>query len=353
MCSRVHTAPRVQILRCGVCVCVCVCACVCVACAAAPPHRRYRQSVIEVDAGFGVYNGCNPYANGTVECHPYVRGPVCWYNSTCGGRQPDGSYVGAIGPFCLNSTAADRAAEAKFQKSFRPLCSRSRCSCEDELTRAVGKWPCVFCRRDDGPPHKQTPLWKQINKFAQTLNGNWFSTRRGGECAEGERPGTGKCFWREVKLLKNANATCVRRNFLAAVAKRNAGCYAGCAQPRNTSTPCYVECMLGTITGMGPQAAGSQVCLSGRPSHAVAPPLCVPPSVHLLPAQPRPRAWVVRVATRRSRAGPQRCACARFSQAMSRQELLAPFERAFASSDESKGGCPDVPVGADELLGQA
>ena len=47
----------------------------------------------------------------------------------------------------------------------------------------------------------------------------------------------GRCFWREHTVLRNANATCVRANFLEAIRRRNSGCYDACAQPRNSSTP--------------------------------------------------------------------------------------------------------------------
>ena len=113
-----------------------------------------------------------------------------------------------------------------------------------------------------------------------------YSTRAAGQCAAGDRPGDGRCFWREVELLRNANASCVRRNFLAAIAEHNPGCYGRCAQPGNTSDPCYVECMLDSIVG--------------TPDSAVTP--------------------------------------------MTRAELVEPYVRSFRSTDPGKGGCPEVPV---------
>lgn len=248
----------------------------------------YRQSIIEVDANYGIYNGCDPQSDYSVQCHPYQRGPVCWYNTSCGARSPgpDGDFVGAIGPFCLANPHQAAAAAKEFEQSFAPLCSRAQCSCEAELTGAVGKWPCVFCRPDDGPPHAQTRLWDQINKMTQTLNPTWYSTRALGECGAGDRPGTGSCFWREVKLLRNANASCVRNRFLRAIADHNRPCYDTCPQPANISTPCYVECMLDSIVGTADGA--------------------VPP--------------------------------------MSRAELVGPYTRAFRSTDPNQGGCPEVPV---------
>ena len=49
----------------------------------------YRQAVLEVDAGFGIYNGCNPQRDYSVQCHAYEKGDdVCWWNTTCGHHDP-------------------------------------------------------------------------------------------------------------------------------------------------------------------------------------------------------------------------------------------------------------------------
>ena len=95
-----------------------------------------------------VYNGCNPQPDYSVQCHAYEKGDgVCWYNTTCGHHDPKtGNFSGAIGPFCLEPASAAAAAEKKFVKDFEGVCDRRKCTCEDELTNAVGNWPCVFCR---------------------------------------------------------------------------------------------------------------------------------------------------------------------------------------------------------------
>jgi hypothetical protein len=171
-------------------------------------------------------------------------------------------------------------------QSMAEVCDRSQCECANADERSVGNWPCVFCRDADGPPHSASKLWGQINRMASTLNGNWFSTRASGECKGDARPGDGGCFWREVQLLRNANATCVRTNFLGAIQQRNQPCYQACPQPNNVSSTCYVQCMLATIDGTGSASAH----------------------------------------------GP-----------MSRVELVAPYLQSF--QPVAKGGCPDVPVG--------
>jgi hypothetical protein len=122
--------------------------------------------------------------------------------------------------------------------------------------------------------------------MCQTLNGNWISTREQGRCAEGERPGDGRCFWREVELKRNVNATCVRNTFLAALQKNDNSCHKACPQPSNMSSTCWTNCLLSAITG--------------NKSKGVKP--------------------------------------------LTHKGLLKPFMRAFDSDDAAKGGCPEVHV---------
>jgi hypothetical protein len=101
----------------------------------------------------------------------------------------------------------------------------------------------------------------------------------------------------ETFKVKRANATCVRQNLLDAIAKRGAPCYSACPQPTNTSSVCYVECMLSTIT---PTTTTTTTDLYGN---AMVSPV---------------------------------------GGGMTRAELLEPFEKSFASEDHAKGGCPNV-----------
>jgi hypothetical protein len=251
----------------------------------------YRQSVLEVDESFGVYSGCNPQADGSVECDVYARQPVCWYNMSCFGSKSDPSQGHAIGPFCAanaSDPAAGTAAAAQFARGFGDgICMHDDCACSAAFEEAVGVWPCVFCKPTDGPPHNDTKLWRQINRMCQTLDGSWYSTRKAGECPPGKLPGYGGCFWREVELKRNVNASCVRTNFLSGLAAHDGECFAGCgADAHNTSSVCWVNCLLAAIDG-DPQRGTAR---------------------------------------------------------MTRSEMLAPFASAFASDDPSKGGCPEVPL---------
>lgn len=230
-------------------------------------------------------------------CHPYQRGAVCWYNVSCGVRnESSGAFAGAIGPFCQADSAKAAAAARRYYHEFEPICSRDQCDCPAALEHAVGEWPCVFCRPDDGPPHNRTKLWGQIAAMTKTLNPTWYSTRQGGECPTGKRPGRGDCFWRETRLLRNANASCVRANLLGAIAAKNPQCYRKCPDPGDTTSVCYVQCMLATITGTAdgklPEHRGGGGSTGG----------------------------------------------------MTRSELIEPFVASFASTDPGRGGCPEVKI---------
>jgi hypothetical protein len=239
-------------------------------------HNVYRQVKVEVDPNFGAYSGCNPQPDGSFDCHTYwhsrprAKYDDCWWNGTIWGRH--------------------------FNQSFAQLCNPKKCACAKLYNQSVGMWPCVFCRTTDGPDHNQTALWRKINSMCSTLNGTWYSTRTEGKCPPGKRPGDGKCFWRDVELQSNVNASCVRNRLFDAIKKHNKACFTGCPQPTNMSSPCWADCLLNTITGTKKSSNSS---LSVLPS-------AVPP--------------------------------------MTRQQLVRPFLAAF--DKESDGGCPAVPLPA-------
>ena len=71
----------------------------------------YRQSVVEADSRFGVYNGCDPQNNGSFICRPYWR-DTCWYD-----------YL-------------------DFGSKFAGLCDRASCNCSIVTKAAVGAYYC-------------------------------------------------------------------------------------------------------------------------------------------------------------------------------------------------------------------
>ena len=58
--------------------------------------------------------GCNPQANGTVQCGAYERN-MCWQNASCGSKSHEhhANWSGAIGPFCKATEAASDKAAAR------------------------------------------------------------------------------------------------------------------------------------------------------------------------------------------------------------------------------------------------
>jgi hypothetical protein len=228
----------------------------------------YLQSVIEFDPQhLGVYNGCNPECTGSncsFVCNPYwvVRGKHYGPHET-----------GAANCWWNASSFDNRF----FNETFADVCDLSQCNCTALLERSVGVWPRPFSRTTDGPPHNTTAQWKQINAACATLGGNWFSHRHEGECAPGAAPGDASgCFWREQEQLRSVNATCVRRNLVDAIMSRDGGCHAKCLQPKNSSSACWAQCLIDSMS------------------------------------------------------------------VMSKDELVLPWNRSFASADAKLGGCPEV-----------
>jgi hypothetical protein len=86
--------------------------------------------------------------------------------------------------------------------------------------------------------------------------------------------------------VRNVNASCVRSNLIAVVQAHHPSCWQACLQPHNMTSDCWIECLLES-TG-GSEANG------------------VP--------------------------------------AMTKAQLTAPFEAAFASDVAARGGCPEVKV---------
>ena len=170
--------------------------------------------------------------------------------------------------------------------------------------------------------HAHTRTYTNIHTRAlshpHTLPPTRYSTRAGGECKAGERPGDGSCFWREVKVLRNANATCVRKNFLDGIRKHNTKCYSACPQPNNVSSTCYVQCLLDTIDGDMGSAGSPDSSISLSASVNASASARTDRERQFTAGKPRPR--------------------------MTRVQLVKPFLDAFASADPSKGGCPEVPV---------
>lgn len=197
-----------------------------------PNFNVYTEFVVEVDTRFGVYSGCTPNADtGIFQCDPYTGNSEgahdCWYNST--------------GPSQTNS----------FKKSFEHVAgcnyTEAGCLCPAWLTESVGHYPCPECDRH-ARWHNQTKLWEQLEDVAATLNGSWYSTRAEGKCPVGKRPGSG-CWWREVEVRRTVNASCLNERLTFGIRSHFPTCWNGCPQPNNSTSDCYIECLLKSLNG--------------------------------------------------------------------------------------------------------
>ena len=128
-------------------------------------------------------------------------------------------------------------------------------------------------------------------RVTDILGGSWFSTTTEGRCAEGHRPGDSSgCTWRPIGIRKALNYSCLQSNVAKTVMGQNKACFAKCADgaaldPKPPSD-CWTLCFFNTFLG------NSTLGL----------------------------------------------------EAMSRDALVAAWDKSFASDDPAQGGCPSVPV---------
>lgn len=81
------------------------------------------------------------------------------------------------------------------------------------------------------------------------VGGEWYSHPEAGECRPGQRVGEG-CSWRVVTRRRVINATCMYRRLDANVESYDKGCFAGCAQPHNVTSTCYLKCYSDAVAKM-------------------------------------------------------------------------------------------------------
>lgn len=125
------------------------------------------------------------------------------------------------------------------------------------------------------------------------LGGFWYSMPEAGECKGTHFPGDGSgCSWRVAKDVKHVNASCVNGGVERLVEEHGKDCFNTCAEPHNAKTACYAICFAATI--------------NGNTTAGIAP--------------------------------------------MDREVVVAPFAKAFTSSDVSKGGCPDIRPGLNSQI---
>lgn len=193
-----------------------------------PNNNLYERSVVEVDPRFGAYAGCVPPESQPSShhfvCRPYVNTSLCWWAQ----RNPDGRNFTDLAAVCdrqqCNCAAVDDGAVGAM---YRPM------------GQASARW------------HNQTAMWRQIEELSNTLDGIWFSTRAAGQCREGQRLGSGECWWRFHGVNRRINATCLNYRLQNAIVAHNPGCWGKLppALARNASSIPWIRCMLASLTG--------------------------------------------------------------------------------------------------------
>ena len=103
-------------------------------------------------------------------------------------------------------------------------------------------------------PSRQSPWYPNMGRISKLLQGSWFSTPAGGQCANGHRPGDGSgCRWRAVALERAVNYSCVNARIGDAVIKSNPPCFSKCGDGREgfpkDPSDCWTLCFFNTILG--------------------------------------------------------------------------------------------------------
>ena len=122
---------------------------------------------------------------------------------------------------------------------------------QEECTNAVHRNPHPP-KRPDGPSgggsdkrHYQN--WGSVER---KLGGYWYSFTQGGRCTGAAEPGDGSgCTWKQGKLLRMINSTCLGKLVDGSVYKAGADCFAACPDPTNKTSTCADDCYLTTLVG--------------------------------------------------------------------------------------------------------
>eukprot|EP01065_Artemidia_motanka_P000736 TRINITY_DN1033_c0_g1_i1.p1 TRINITY_DN1033_c0_g1~~TRINITY_DN1033_c0_g1_i1.p1 ORF type:complete len:343 (+),score=108.21 TRINITY_DN1033_c0_g1_i1:69-1097(+) len=90
-----------------------------------------------------------------------------------------------------------------------------------------------------------SPDWEcWRSNLPRKTGGWWYSTLAEGQCNATSKT----CGW-EVASTQTVNATCHRENMIETVEAADRGCFQGCGVPRNTSSPCWINCFFDTVLG--------------------------------------------------------------------------------------------------------
>jgi len=90
-------------------------------------------------------------------------------------------------------------------------------------------------------------FWR--TNLAIKTGGYWYSTLPAGMCPQGGAADASSCTWKLLNTSRVIVAGCLETRVAEAVQKYDTTCFAGCAQPHNASSPCVARCYMQTILG--------------------------------------------------------------------------------------------------------
>lgn len=299
------------------------------------------QYEIEVDGFFGPYQMCNPwhgwetadwscltYCENPPDCLPWTSqkdqlgwmGPTCFCangrsNRTVGRslRMPSSHHhhpnppswparcgaagyndISAMG-YMLNGTVYKTLANVTADQCCSACAAEPSEKCSGFWMQGDGAAPGE-CRLSTEPTVWVSDGGRNVTSGGRfhsgagrisdgALGGFWLSMPSQGECQGAARPGDGSgCTWRVLKEAKHVNGSCATAGVDSAIVAHGHACFASCPDPTKVFTECWQDCFAQTVQGNS--TAG------------------------VLP--------------------------------MDRDAVVAPFLKAFSSSNISDGGCPDL-----------
>ena len=96
--------------------------------------------------------------------------------------------------------------------------------------------------------------WWRVN-LARKLGGNWYSTVADGECGSSGNGSSSRgddrsgCTWSLNKTVRTITSQCLLARVGGAVVAHDSTCFQKCAQPKNITSACFVDCFMGNVLG--------------------------------------------------------------------------------------------------------
>ena len=85
---------------------------------------------------------------------------------------------------------------------------------------------------------------------AKLIGGSWFSTPAAGECTADQSPGDSSgCTWKVKELVAARNQSCVKDRVYGAVEKHCSAAFQACSSAFNRTDPCYSDAFFASIGG--------------------------------------------------------------------------------------------------------